>query len=88
MEIISGVKYEAIVPEGLIVTDKNGATRTVKGDTYMVLTSQSPNNSLMDELEGKPGAPRIIRVGSANGFEGGSLIVNAIETGRRAGLAI
>lgn len=86
VEIISGVKYEAIVPEGLIVTDKTGATRTVKGDTYMVLTSQSPNNSILDELEGRPGAPRIIRVGSANGFEGGSLIVNAIETGRRAGL--
>ena len=46
----------------------------IEADTVMVLLSQEPDTSLLEALKG-----------SVNGAQVGSLIVNAIEDGRRIG---
>ncbi len=88
VEILDGIRYESLSPEGVRILDKEGKARVISGDTYMVLTSQAPNEALMQAAKGLPKAPQIFRVGSANGFKGGSLIVDALETARRAACSI
>lgn len=85
-EILAQVKIERVTPKGVEIMDNNGKRRVIPGDTCMVLTSQKPNEDLMTACT--DGKTQVIRVGSANGVEGGSLIVDALESGRRAGCSI
>lgn len=83
--IYSGVKYEEITKQGVVVTTKEGEKRLIEGDTIVILPSQSPNVELKNELEGL--VPEIYMVGSSNGAER-ELIEHALADGRQIGVSI
>lgn len=86
-EIHTSVKIQDITDEGVGIATADGQRLRISGDTYMVLTSQAPNDDLYETFRETPGM-QVIRIGSANGYKEGSLIVHALATGRRAGFAI
>ncbi|MBQ9104743.1 MAG: FAD-dependent oxidoreductase, partial [Mailhella sp.] len=77
------VQFKEITEKGVIYTDKDGGQHLAEGDTVMVLTSQKPDYSLRNAIEGI--VDEIHMAGSVNGSEVGSLIVNALENGRSIG---
>lgn len=77
------VSFKEITSKGVIYVDKEGKEHLAEGDTVMVLTSQKPDLSLKNSLEGI--VPEIHMAGSVNGADVGSLIVNAMENGRSIG---
>lgn len=84
--IYSGVKYEEITKNGVLITTAEGQKRLIEGDSVMVLTSQEPNDKLAKML--KKQVKEVHLIGSAQGAEIGSLIVNALLDGRRTGCKI
>lgn len=80
---LTEVSFKEITPKGVLYLDKEGKEHLAEGDTVMVLTSQKPDLTLKNRLEGI--VPEIYMAGSVNGAEVGSLIVNAIENGRSIG---
>lgn len=82
VQTLTGVSYDRITAQGVEIT-VDGRQRLIEGDTVMVLLSQEPDTALLDALRGK--VDEIHCAGSVNGAQVGSLIVNAIEDGRRIG---
>ena len=83
---LTEVTFKYITEKGVVYQDKEGKEHLAEGDTVMVLTSQKPDLSLKNKLEGV--VPEVHMVGSVNGAEVGSLIVNALENGRSTGCAL
>lgn len=79
VQIFSEVQYEKITNDGVYIKDKNGVSLCIKGDNYMILPSQDSNY----ELDKALAHISYHKIGSANGSETGSLIVDALETARR-----
>jgi len=80
---LTEVQFKRITERGVIYADKDGREHLAEGDTVMVLTSQKPDYSLKNAIEGI--VDEVYMAGSVNGAEVGSLIVNAIENGRSIG---
>jgi len=80
------VTFKEITSRGVVYLDKDGKEHLAEGDSVMVLTSQVPDFSLKNSIEGF--VPEVHMAGSVNGAEVGSLIVNAIENGRRIGCSL
>ncbi len=85
IDILAGVQYKEITNKGVVIS-RNGKKELIEGNSVMVLPSQVPNNKLAEELAGK--VSEVHLVGSAQGSEVGSLIVNALLDGRRTGCQI
>lgn len=81
IKAFTGVRFKEITNEGVIWQDSDGQEHLTKGDSVMVLRSQEPDLSLKETLEDL--VSEIHMAGSVNGAEKGSLIVNALENGRR-----
>ncbi len=75
--LLTGVKYKEVTPQGLVLTTKEGETRTIEADTIVLAAGAIPNNQLYEELKGKVAEihligdcvePRIIRDAISDGF--------------------
>ena len=51
--MLTGVKYEKITNEGLVITDKHGKTLAIKADNIILATGAKPNLSLAQELKSR-----------------------------------
>jgi pyruvate/2-oxoglutarate dehydrogenase complex dihydrolipoamide dehydrogenase (E3) component len=51
--MMSGVKYEEITNEGLIITTKEGNKLTLQADTILPAVPLMPNTDLLNSLKGK-----------------------------------
>jgi len=51
--MLTGVKYEEIMDEGLLITTKGGDKRTIKADTIVVAAGARPNTELFRVLKDK-----------------------------------
>jgi 2,4-dienoyl-CoA reductase (NADPH2) len=76
--MLSGVKYEEITDEGLVVTTKERGKRTIEADTIVTALPLLPNAELIKELEGM--APEVYTIGDCQDPQ---LVVNAIADGAR-----
>lgn len=85
VEIISGIELKEITKKGVVIV-RNGKQELIPGNSVMALPSMLPNNDLAKKLEG--GSPEVHLIGSAQGAEVGSLIVDALLDGRRIGCSI
>lgn len=84
VRVLTGVRYEEITPEGVVVTTKEGQRELVPGSTVMVLTPQEPDVRLADALKG---LVEVHVLGSTGGAESG-LMIDALADGRRIGVLI
>ena len=86
--MLTGVKYEKITEEGLVIITKEGLIRVLEADTILVVLPLEPNMELFKAFEGK--VPEIYLIGDARkeGKVGDTIIANAIADGRRVGCAI
>ncbi|MFC1937866.1 FAD-dependent oxidoreductase, partial [Chloroflexota bacterium] len=75
--LLPGVSYREIVPQGLVVTTREGETKTIEADTIVLAAGAISNNKLYEELRGKVPEvylvgdsvePRTIRDAIADGF--------------------
>lgn len=87
VDIYANARILDIAEDGIRLATEDGKELRIQGDTYMSLPSQAPNEALFAEFKDSP-QMQVMRIGSANGYQEGSLIVHALATGRRAGFAI
>jgi len=80
VEIIPEVKYKEITSEGLAITTKEGASRTIKADTIITALPLEPNTELEMNMKGK--AKEIYVIGDAKEPH---LIFDAVADGSRIG---
>jgi len=80
VEIIPEVKYKEITSEGLVITTKEGASRTIKADTVITALPLEPNTELEMNMKGK--AKEIYVIGDAKEPH---LIFDAVADGSRIG---
>ncbi len=75
--MLTGVRYEEINDQGVVITTKDGEKQVVEADTVVVAAGSSPNIELRNSLEGKVPelyfvgdcvAPRNIMFAMADGF--------------------
>ena len=75
--LLPGVTYQQVTLDGLVVTTREGETRTITADNIILAAGSTPNNKLYQELEGKVpeiylagdcAEPRTIRDAIADGF--------------------
>jgi len=83
VEIISGVKYEEVTDEGLVITTADGKRRTIEADTIATALPLKPDAALVKSFEGSAG--EIHAIGDCNDP---NLIVDAIAGGYSAALNI
>ena len=83
VQLLGGVTCDQITDQGVVITTKDNQRKLIEADTVMVLLSQEPDTSLLEALKGS--VKEVLCAGSVNGAQVGSLIVNAIEDGRRIG---
>ena len=76
VEILAEVTYDRVTPEGLVVTTKDGAQRTLAADTILVTVPLKPNLALAESL--KDAAPEVHVLGDC---KQPGLIMNAIADG-------
>ena len=86
IETHTEIRFKTFTDKGVVYLDKDGKEHLAEGDTVMVLTAQKPDLSLKTQLEGM--VPEVYMAGSVNGAETGSLIVHALENGRRIGCTL
>jgi len=60
---LTGVKYEKIIPQGLVLITKEGERKTIQADTIVLAAGSTPNTKLFNELKGK--VPEIYLVGDS-----------------------
>ncbi|MCX5999202.1 MAG: FAD-dependent oxidoreductase [Chloroflexi bacterium] len=51
--MLTRVKYEAITPDGVVITDKEGKRQTIAADTVVLAAGVKPNLDLFQALQGK-----------------------------------
>ena len=75
--LLTGVRYNQVTPQGLVLTTEEGETRTIEVDTIVLAVGAIPNDKLAEELKGKVPEihpvgdciePRNIRHAIADGF--------------------
>jgi 2,4-dienoyl-CoA reductase (NADPH2) len=81
--MLSGVQYEEITDNGLIVTTKEGERLTLEADTIVTALPLLPNTGLYESLEGS--APEVHAIGDCREPH---LIVDAVADGSRIARAI
>ncbi len=59
--MLTGVSYEEITPEGLVIINKDGKKQTIPADTIVLAVGARPNTALLSILEGK--VPEVYQIG-------------------------
>lgn len=80
VEILTGVTYERVTPDGLVVGLKGGGTRLLPADTVVTALPLKPNQAAMSLASGR--ASEVHAIGDAADPQ---LIVDAIAAGARVG---
>lgn len=81
--ILTGVEYEEISSDGVMIKDSAGNRRMVGADTVVLATGARPDDELAKLLKGK--VPKLVRVGDCVMPRG---IREAVEEGYRAALEV
>lgn len=82
--VITGVQYQEITKEGILIKTKDQETKLLKGDIMVLLSPKE--NSQPEDIAALTGAA-VYHIGAANGTEH-SLMVHAIKEGREIGCSI
>jgi 2,4-dienoyl-CoA reductase (NADPH2) len=82
-KILTEVVYDRVTPDGLVVTTKDGAQRTLEADTILITIPLKPNQALADSLKGL--APEVHVLGDC---KKPGLIIDAIADGYVTGRAV
>jgi 2,4-dienoyl-CoA reductase (NADPH2) len=85
VEVLTGVKYDEIVKDGVRITLSDGSKRAISADTVMVLLPPQANDRLKNEIGGA--APEGYSIGCGNGVDS-SLIINALTEARETGCRV
>lgn len=83
--LLSGVRYEAITPDGVCITDNTGTRRTLPADSVVVAIGQTPHADLLPLLA-QTGVPHHA-IGGCSGSTGLNA-TRAFEEGLRAAYAL
>jgi len=59
--MLTGVRYEEITPDGLVITNREGRQQTIPADTIVLAAGSRPNTELLKALEEK--VPEVYRIG-------------------------
>jgi len=78
VKIFSGVKYDEINDEGLVIITKEGSRQTLKADSIVTALPMLPNEDMLSSVKGL--AKEVYLIGDARDPH---LIVDAIEDGSR-----
>lgn len=81
--ILTGVDYEEITPNGVVIKNAAGERRVIQADTVVLAAGAKPNTELLPFVEGK--VAKVLCVGDCVRPRG---IREAVEEGFQAGLAI
>jgi 2,4-dienoyl-CoA reductase (NADPH2) len=81
--MISGISYEGITNEGLVIITKEGSRQIIEADSIIPALPLAPDNRLFKSLEGK--VPEVYAVGDC---QDGKLIADAIGAGSRVARSI
>ena len=65
VEILTGVAYERIEPDAVVIRDAEGSERRVAADTVVIAAGQEPETALARSLAGA-GRPHLV-IGGAGG---------------------
>jgi len=66
--ILFGVTVKGIVPEGVKISDKDGAEKMLPYDSIIISRQRAANDSLFDELQGK--ATKVYKIGDCDKTRG------------------
>ena len=81
--MLTGVTYEKISDEGLVVITKEGSRRAVDADTVILAAGFSPNAEMVQSLAEK--VPEVHVIGDC---KNPGLIIDAIHDGSTVGRAV
>jgi 2,4-dienoyl-CoA reductase (NADPH2) len=85
VEILTGVAYERIEPDAVVIRDPGGAERRVAADTVVIAAGQEPETALARSLAGA-GRPHLVIGGAGGAAELDA--ERAFREGARAPLAV
>jgi 2,4-dienoyl-CoA reductase (NADPH2) len=68
VEILTGVRYRAIEPDGVAIVDDHGSERLIPAQTVVIAAGQEPNAGLAATLE-QAGRPHVVIGGAASATE-------------------
>ena len=80
---LTGVHYEAITPEGVVITNAEGVREVIPADTIVLATGGTPERSLQQELTEK--VAEVYLIGDCVTPQG---ILEAMADGQRVGLQL
>lgn len=81
--MLTGVKYEEVKDEGLVITTRDGEKRTIPADTIVLAAGSEPNTELLQEL--RDSVPEIYKAGDCVQPRG---ILEALADGSRVARAL
>ncbi len=81
--MMTGVKYEEITDQGLVIMTKEGERQTISADTIVPAVPLKPNTELFRSLEGK--IPEVYLIGDCNDPQ---VIIDAVAAGYRVANAL
>jgi len=81
--ILTGIKCQEIIDNGLVVTTRKGEVQTIEADNIVLASGDKSNTALLAMLEGT--IPEIHRAGDCCEPQG---IAEAVADGFRAGMSI
>ena len=81
--LLTGIKYNEIIPGGIVVTTKEGEKKTVEADTIVLAAGSIPDTKLYQDLKG-----RVPEIHCAGDCVAPRTIRDAIAEGYRLGLEI
>jgi 2,4-dienoyl-CoA reductase (NADPH2) len=53
VQVLTGVTYEEVTEQGLVITDPSGQRHTLKADTLVLAVGSRPNSELAAELHSR-----------------------------------
>ena len=78
--MLTGVKWQAITPKGVVITTKEGKRQTIEADTVLLTLGFDPNSTLYQELKDKLLEIQLIGDCTSNRY-----ILGSIADGARVG---
>ena len=84
VNLLPGIRYDEVIPGGLVFTTKEGNRKTIEADTIVLATGSTPDKELYDEIKSKGFKvclagdcvePRTIREAIADGYRTGLEII-------------
>ena len=80
VEIVTGVRLEEVTDDGIIVSNRDGVKKELKGDNVILAAGLTPNRELFNELSQVPG----LDVYAVGDCEEPRIIYDAIHEGHLA----